>query len=49
MSDQLDGTPDNHSVFRTEAVQYIEANSDDFAPFIEDDIPFERVQTLEIV
>jgi hypothetical protein len=42
LSDQLFGDPWRHAELRAGCVAYMEANSDDFAPFMEDDEPFEE-------
>ena len=38
ISDQLLGFETNHKKVRTETVEYIRTNKDDFAPFIEEDL-----------
>jgi len=42
LSDQLFGDPWHHAELRAGCVAYMLANSDDFAPFMEDDEPFEE-------
>jgi len=41
MSDQIDGVPDNHYSYRQKIVDFIVDNKEDYAPFIEDDVPFD--------
>ena len=40
LSDQLDGNDRSHLKHREEVVEYIRKHELDFAPFVEDDIPF---------
>ncbi|XP_076046392.1 mediator complex subunit 28 [Oratosquilla oratoria] len=42
LGDQLDGTPNNHHKHRQDVVHYMRQHRDDFEPFVEDDVPFER-------
>ncbi|XP_042217822.1 OTU domain-containing protein 3-like [Homarus americanus] len=42
LGDQLDGTPNTHQKHRQDVVAYMRQNRNDFEPFVEDDVPFER-------
>ncbi len=42
LADQLYNAPERHAEVRTRIMQHIEAHADDFAPFVEDDEPFEK-------
>ncbi|XP_022109291.1 OTU domain-containing protein 3-like [Acanthaster planci] len=42
LGDQMDGHGRNHLKHRAETVQYILEHRDDFEPFVEDDVPFDR-------
>lgn len=46
--DQLDGSPEKHQELRHRTVDFIELHQDDFAPFVEDDEPFESVCTMHL-
>ncbi|KAM4703970.1 OTU domain-containing protein 3 [Rhinophrynus dorsalis] len=47
LGDQLEGHSQNHLKHRQETVDYMVKNRNDFEPFVEDDIPFDRhVQNL---
>ncbi len=41
IADQLHGDDTQHADLRQQAVAYMRNNPDDFAPFVEDDEPFE--------
>jgi OTU domain-containing protein 3 len=38
----MEGEDGDHVVYRGRVVDYIAAHEDDFAPFVEDDVPFEK-------
>lgn len=42
LGDQLDGCPNYHAKHRQDVVAYMREHRDDFEPFVEDDVPFER-------
>ena len=42
LADQLEGDMTRHVHHRRETVRYIEEHRDEFAPFVEDDVPFDR-------
>ncbi len=42
-ADQFFGDPDKHMEVRKRCVDFMEDNSDDFAPFIDDSITFDKV------
>ncbi|KAJ1918930.1 2-oxoglutarate dehydrogenase E1 component [Mycoemilia scoparia] len=42
LADQIDGTPETHGRIRGFICDYMERNPQDFAPFIEDDVPWGR-------
>ncbi|KAK3870313.1 hypothetical protein Pcinc_023411 [Petrolisthes cinctipes] len=42
LGDQLDGTPNTHQKHRQDVVAYMRQHRNDFEPFVEDDVPFER-------
>ena len=42
ISDQLEGSPENHLFYRAKVVDYISSERDHFSPFLEDDEPFEK-------
>lgn len=42
LGDQLDGTTTNHHKHRHHVVEYMRQHREDFEPFVEDDVPFER-------
>lgn len=42
MSDQLEGSEEEHMKYRAMVVEYIVKHREDFEPFIEDEIPFEQ-------
>jgi len=42
ISDQIMGHPDDHVRIRAQCVQFIANNRENFEPFIEDDVPFEK-------
>jgi OTU domain-containing protein 3 len=43
LADQLEGSPNNHHIYREKICDYIAQHRDLFEPFIEDDVPFEEV------
>lgn len=40
LSDQIDGSPNNHAAFRQAIIGFLQQNRQDFEPFIEDDEPW---------
>lgn len=42
LGDQLDGTTTTHHKHRHLVVDYMRQHREDFEPFVEDDVPFER-------
>jgi len=42
VSDQLEGNSRNHTEYRVNTVTFMEHFRDDFEPFVEDDVPFDR-------
>jgi OTU domain-containing protein 3 len=38
----MEGEDGDHMEYRGRVVDYIAAHEDDFAPFVEDDVPFEK-------
>lgn len=42
LGDQLEGHSRNHLKYRQETVDYMIKQREDFEPFVEDDVPFER-------
>lgn len=42
LGDQLDGTTTNHHKHRHQVVDYMRQHREDFEPFVEDDVPFDR-------
>ncbi|CAL4124215.1 unnamed protein product, partial [Meganyctiphanes norvegica] len=42
LGDQLDGSPNYHAKHRQDVVGYMREHREDFEPFVEDDVPFER-------
>ena len=38
----MDGTTTNHHKHRHQVVDYMRQHREDFEPFVEDDVPFER-------
>jgi len=48
LGDQLEGHSRNHLRHRQETVEYMIKQREDFAPFVEDDVPFEKHGTVSI-
>ena len=42
----MDGDPTRHDVYRQRICDYLEANEEDFAPFVEDDRTLAQVRNL---
>eukprot|EP00850_Spirogloea_muscicola_P012419 SM000080S22934 [mRNA] locus=s80:259401:265942:+ [translate_table: standard] len=42
VADQLEGSEDGHSKYRQDTVDFMEANREQFEPFVEDDEPFDK-------
>ena len=49
VSDQIEGTPEKYDSIRQRCVTFIEQNPDDFAPFIEDDVTFDKVSSSRVL
>lgn len=49
LGDQLDGTPNTHQKHRQDVVAYMRQHRNDFEPFVEDDVPFERHCELQFL
>lgn len=47
ISDQLEGMPEHYDRIRQQCVSFIEENRDNFEPFIEDDVPFDKVLYMQ--
>ncbi|URD75185.1 OTU domain-containing protein [Musa troglodytarum] len=48
LADQLEGNENDHQKYREMVVNYIFKNREDFEPFIEDDVPFDKYcQSME--
>ncbi|XP_060074418.1 OTU domain-containing protein 3-like [Ylistrum balloti] len=48
LGDQLEGHGRNHFKYRYDVVKYMSEHRDDFEPFVEDDVPFDRhIQNLQ--
>lgn len=42
IADQLEGDAGDHVAYRDRVVKYMAGHETDFAPFVEDDVPFEK-------
>ncbi|KAJ1680136.1 2-oxoglutarate dehydrogenase E1 component, partial [Spiromyces aspiralis] len=46
LADQIDGTSDTYSRIRARVCEYMAAHPDEFAPFVEDNVPWDRYLAL---